>query len=372
MVSLNHAPTLTWTSATITVEANSSFSVTMEEFLAGVSEGYLFPQDSIMQDVDNGAQGIAITHLDTIAGIYFYSIDGGAHWTQIDASAVSESHALHLAANGDYQTQFRYVLAQNFDGTIDNALTQRAWDQTNGVANGTYASITQTGGTSAYSAESEIGTFIVNPVNMSLSGGISNDTLSGGNGNDTFDGSSGDDTIDGGAGIDTSIHYGTKSQYSITKSGSSYTVSGPDGTDILTNIERIKFNDISIAYDIDGNAGKVAKILGAVFGADSVSNKAYAGIGLNLLDGGMSYEALLDLAINVTGVHTHREVVNLLWTNVVGSAPSDDQAQQFVSMLDNGMTTAQLGVLAADTDLNQAHIDLVGLVAAGLEYTQVA
>ncbi len=43
------------------------------------------------------------------------------------------------------------------------------------------------------------------------------------------------------------------------------TNSGTDGTDTLTNVERLKFSDFSVAPDVSGYAGTTAKILGAVF-----------------------------------------------------------------------------------------------------------
>lgn len=66
----------------------------------------------------------------------------------------------------------------------------------------------------------------------------------------------------------------------------------------LTDISRINFSDYSIATDIGGNAGKTAKILGAVFGKAEVANKSYAGIGLSLLDSGITYESLMQLALD--------------------------------------------------------------------------
>ena len=37
----------------------------------------------------------------------------------------------------------------------------------------------------------------------------------------------------------------------------------------------------SRSLDLDGHAGMTARILGAVFGASSIGNSAYVGIGLN-------------------------------------------------------------------------------------------
>jgi hypothetical protein len=78
--------------------------------------------------------------------------------------------------------------------------------------------------------------------------------------------------------------------------------------------------------DLSGNAGNVARILGAVFGKAAVANETYAGIGLYYMDGGMSYEGLMQLAINARlgGGASHRAIVGPLQTNVVGSALSGE------------------------------------------------
>ncbi|MBK7053157.1 MAG: hypothetical protein IPH54_22200 [Rhodoferax sp.] len=59
----------------------------------------------------------------------------------------------------------------------------------------------------------------------------------------------------------------------------------------------------------------------------------------------------------------------ILWTNLVGSAPSPSQAAPIVALLDGGMTVGALTVLAADLDLNTTNIGLVGLVQTGIEYS---
>ncbi|MBI5276446.1 MAG: VCBS repeat-containing protein [Burkholderiales bacterium] len=127
----------------------------------------------------------------------------------------------------------------------------------------------------------------------------------------------------------------------------------------------------AIAYDLQGNAGDVAKILGAVFGAASVSNATYAGIGLSYIDDGMSRDALFGLALDVAlgAGRSNQSVVTLLYTNVVGSAPSDAVRDSFVSLIESGsFTQVSLGWLAAGHPLNLDHIGFVGLQQNGLEY----
>lgn len=192
--------------------------------------------------------------------------------------------------------------------------------------------------------------------------------------NDTFKGQPGTDLIDGGLGTDTVVYSGPLEQYTVNKSGNRYIVSEPTGsddTDYLTNIERLKFSDKSIAIDLDGNAGTTAKILGAVFGKDSVSNKNYVGIGLHFLDAGWTYDNLAGLALDAAGAKTNDQIVSLLWTNVIGTKPAAADKQPFIALLENGMTAGALAHLAADTSFNSTNINLVGLAQTGIEYIPV-
>ncbi len=126
-----------------------------------------------------------------------------------------------------------------------------------------------------------------------------------------------------------------------------------------------------IAYDIDKNAGTTAKILGAVFGKQAVTNKAYVGIGLHFLDAGWTYDNLAGLALDVAGAKTNDQIVSLLWANVIGSKPTAADKQPFIALLENGMTAGALAHLAADSSFNTTNINLVGLAQTGIEYTPV-
>jgi Ca2+-binding RTX toxin-like protein len=192
--------------------------------------------------------------------------------------------------------------------------------------------------------------------------------------NDTFKGQAGTDLFDGGLGTDTVVYSGPLVQYTVNKSGNSYIVSEPtgsDGTDYLTNIERLKFKDKFIAIDLDGNAGTTAKILGAVFGKESVLNKSYVGIGLNFLDTGWTYDNLAGLALDAAGAKTNDQIVSLLWTNVIGTKPTATDKQPFIALLENGMAAGALAHLAADTSFNTTNINLVGLAQTGIEYIPI-
>lgn len=196
-------------------------------------------------------------------------------------------------------------------------------------------------------------------------------TQTGGAGNDVFTLTRGPYAVDGGGGIDQAVVAGLRSAYTLAPAGSGYTLASADLTASLANVERVAFGDQKLALDVAGNAGLVARTLGAVFGRAGVSDPVYAGIGLQLVDSGTSYAALMQLALDfkLGAGASHAAVVDLLYTNVVGSAPSAEASAFYVALLDNGTyTPAILGTIAADTELNLANIDLVGLTQHGLVY----
>jgi hypothetical protein len=192
-------------------------------------------------------------------------------------------------------------------------------------------------------------------------------------GNDVFSASVGQHSVSGGDGIDTLVLGQARAAFVVQHTGAGFNVNGGTSAEgyALTAVERLHFSDTHLALDLDGHAGQTAKVLGAVFGAAAVANVEYAGIGLELLDSGTSYEALMKLALDVAlGANaSHGAVVDLLYLNVVGVAPDTAIRASYVALLDSGSyTPASLGVLAADTSFNAAHINLVGLADSGLPY----
>ncbi|PLX37147.1 MAG: hypothetical protein C0606_11630 [Hyphomicrobiales bacterium] len=91
-------------------------------------------------------------------------------------------------------------------------------------------------------------------ANDILKGGSGRDKLKGEAGNDHLFGNAGNDTLIGGSGIDVAHFDGGKNRYDVTKIGANkYKVVdtlGNLGTDILTSVEKIKF-DVGPAFDID-------------------------------------------------------------------------------------------------------------------------
>jgi hypothetical protein len=210
-----------------------------------------------------------------------------------------------------------------------------------------------------------------------LNGTDLSDRMDGKGGNDVLKGGAGDDQIDGGVGVDMAVFELNFKNYVIElQKESRIVVRGNQGVDQLVNVERLQFADKNIAFDFDAHMSQVAKTLGAVFGKDAVNNQSFVGIGLHFLDElSYSYPSLMQLAINARlgAKPSHDQVVDLLYTNVVGQAPDAATRKTFTDLLDNGtFTVGGLGVLAADTELNKVNINLVGLAQTGLEYLPFA
>ncbi|MET0272386.1 MAG: calcium-binding protein, partial [Phenylobacterium sp.] len=95
------------------------------------------------------------------------------------------------------------------------------------------------------------GNFDIESHNVGTSGQITlfsqgdgNDNLDGGDGNDRLVGGLGNDTLDGGAGIDVAVYSGLSDDYTVNDlGGGSWSVANGDGSDQLTGVERLRFDD---------------------------------------------------------------------------------------------------------------------------------
>ncbi|MCP4966755.1 MAG: hypothetical protein GY926_16200, partial [bacterium] len=119
-------------------------------------------QDNVTDADTSAVTGIAVTAADTTNGTWHYSTNGGTNWNSL--GAVSNGSARLLAA--DASTRIYFQPNADYNGTVANALTFRAWDQAYGTANGTAGVDTSTnGGTTAYSSATDTASITVTAVN---------------------------------------------------------------------------------------------------------------------------------------------------------------------------------------------------------------
>ena len=206
-----------------------------------------------------------------------------------------------------------------------------------------------------------------------LIGTIFADRLMGLAGNDRLSGRGGADRLDGGPGIDTAIFELARADYLVAPRGTSVTTLAGNGTSaVLLNVERVQFSGLNLAFDVDGAAGTTARILGAVFGREALSNTRYVGIGLSELDAGTPRDALMQLALDARlganfGV---ADMVRLLYRNLVSVEPNIDELNHWTGAVAAGQyTPVSLAWYAANLDLNASNINLVGLAESGLAFT---
>ena len=94
-------------------------------------------------------KGLAITGVNGNGTLYFRT-DAGGSWTA--ATAISDANALLLGADMDNRIYFKPNVG--YHGTLSDAITFRAWDQTSG-SDGSYASTANNNATGAFSATTD-------------------------------------------------------------------------------------------------------------------------------------------------------------------------------------------------------------------------
>jgi serralysin len=247
-------------------------------------------------DASNQAQGVAI---DLHAGAF--SRIGPAFWNgQYDAS--------HLP---DYAASVRDCLAIAYGCTIENA----------------------TG--SAYA-----------------------DTLLGNDANNVLAGGAGNDTISGGGGIDTAVFAGAMASYTIAGGpGDTLVTHGAETDTILGDVERLQFDDVSIALDTSGYVGQIYRLYEAAF--DRAPDAGGQGYYMTQMERGAP---LVSLAQNFLaspgfaatyGNTTDAQYVTLLYENALGRDAAASEIAYHVNALQS-ISRAQLLVNFSESPENQA------------------
>ena len=152
-----------------------------------------------------------------------------------------------------------------------------------------------------------------------------------------------------------------------------WTLTGDNGSDSVSGVERLRFEDSFLALDVtkDQPAGQTALILGALLGPDSIRNPSYVAQVLDYFDSGMDFGTFAQIAIEALELTSNEALVSTLITNIVDAGAAEAATKQAMQLLNDGMTPSELVQLAAQSDLNIASIDLVGIMESGLPYDLV-
>lgn len=212
-----------------------------------------------------------------------------------------------------------------------------------------------------------------------------------------FSGKSGGQSFTGGNNVDAisySIPYDRVSTITQSKDGSwkvTYKTNSESvvslSTDVLNSVERLNFSDgTHVALDINSPhlvAGAAFALLYAGF--NSLPNKITLGHWIAKADqikdkptfDDSNVEKLAQAMLTEYAPHgiSNADLVNILYTNVVGYAPNISELNKFAHSIDNGTySQASLFALAAVDDLNVNHYATLvgnGGLAYELEYSKI-
>ena len=209
-----------------------------------------------------------------------------------------------------------------------------------------------------------------------LIGTLQNDVIMGLGGDDVIEGLAGDDTIDGGVGLDHARYSGSSGDYQI-QLGEHVEVRDlrihGDGTDILTQVERLQFNDTHLALDKSGTAGQAYRIYEAVLGR--APDLVGLGYWINDMDNGVSLTTIAQGFIaskefqNKYGANSSYDTyINLLYQNILGRAPDAVGLNYWVSNMQKGIDTPA-AVLASFSEGFENKANVAPDIADGIYYT---
>ena len=215
-------------------------------------------------------------------------------------------------------------------------------------------------------------TTVSEPINQIFTGTSANESFSGGTGNDI---------IDGAGGLDTANYSGSRMNFLLNKTVTGFSIAdriGTEGSDTLTNIERLQFADKKIAIDLSPSehGGQALEFIG-LLAPDLISSPSVVGLILNLFDQGSSLHDVCQLALDVglvnsiAGSNTNEALAAMAFRNLIGSEADANTIQELVGYIDGryaSYSQADFMTVVAGLELNQTHIGLVGLQQTGVEY----
>jgi hypothetical protein len=193
--------------------------------------------------------------------------------------------------------------------------------------------------------------------------------------NDQFATTGADNTFDGGAGLDTLLMSGARGGYTVTKTATGIQLhdnTGVDGTDTLVGIERVKFTDQALAFDVNGTGGQAYRIHQAAFAR--TPDGAGLGFWMSAMDKGQSLLSVAQgfVASNefktVYGANpTSTEIVSKIYENVLHRPGEDAGIKFWAGVLDSKSATVA-EVLMGFSESPENQTALIGVMSDGMAY----
>jgi hypothetical protein len=200
------------------------------------------------------------------------------------------------------------------------------------------------------------------------------DRLFAGAGNDQFNTiNEGEQNVfDGGPGTDGVEFHAVRAAYTVDTNRGTIFVTNNDRNSqfTLTNVERLRFADQTVAYDIDGNAGQAYRIFSAFHRTPDIAGLSYW---TNQIDHGRS---LASVAANFIASNefkatfgdpatlTTSRFLDVAYQNILGRAPDAAGKAYWQGQIDQGLSRAV--VLASFTESAENVALVGGAIAQGI------
>ena len=217
------------------------------------------------------------------------------------------------------------------------------------------------------------------PKPIAIKGTQGNDRISGNALDNQITGLSGNDTVDGDSGLDIFFITRNIREYLIAKNSVGvFTVSNPlvGEIDTLINIERIRFNDLSVALDFDGNSGQAYRVYKAAFNRDPMQGDTKGlGYWIGQMDRGMTLAEVAARFVDsnefrsLYGTNpTNEQFLTKLYTNVLGRQPEASGFNWWLNELNTNPTKTKAKVLADFAESAENQTGVINLIGNGITY----
>lgn len=182
----------------------------------------------------------------------------------------------------------------------------------------------------------------------------------------------GDQAILGGAGVDVLSYAGGRAQYVVAGQTVSDSLDGRNGTDTLTGVERLRFDDGNIALDTAGVAGQAFRLYQAAF--DRAPDEQGAGFWIHAMDEGASllsvsesFVASAEFKAEFGNAPTSAQLVHQLYENILHRAGDAGGVTYWTGLLDTGRASLP-EVLIGFSESAENVAALVGVLQGGVHY----
>ena len=186
----------------------------------------------------------------------------------------------------------------------------------------------------------------------------------------------GDDGMPARMVVEGAVMHGPRAAYTITRQGDVLTIvdnTGLDGTQTVRNPFRLDFTDLTLAFDIEGNAGKAYRLYRAAF--NRKPDAAGLGFWIRSMDGGLGLEPMArefsrspEFASLLGAAPTHQQIVTALYLNVLHRLPDAGGAAYWLDQMARGMSVER--VLAEFSESAENKQQVATEVTTGIGFTR--